>query len=318
MTARPFLAFAVLGLLGAGPALAEPPVKHAISVRERWKAGDVFTRTGEETETVKIKVLADGQSVSDRTQDRQVSYHTVGKVLEADEAGHATKTVLYFVAWSQAGRGAQDGSLSGVLVEVAGRGAARANRILSPDARVSEAAQRWLDDRYGKPAGAVDPGAKDPEDLYEPGRDVAVGETWTPDAAAIGKAFAARLPLVLDKVTTETRLEGVAEGAATVLVSLKLPLRGLQTGESSPLLAWKKGGTVEVSMRMTRTAGSAFEGTLVRESVLEGIADAQGADVDFDMVSRAEIVVRAGGTMPPIPAAPAPAAPGTPSAPGGK
>jgi hypothetical protein len=130
---------------------------------------------------------------------------------------------------------------------------------------------------------------------------VAVGETWTPDAGAIGKAFAARLPLVLDKVTTETRLEGVAEGAATVLVSLKLPLRGLQTGESSPLLAWKKGGTVEVSMRMTRTAGSAFEGTLVRESVLEGIADAQGADVDFDMVSRAEIVVRAGGTMPPIP-----------------
>jgi hypothetical protein len=124
---------------------AEPPVKHAISVRERWKAGDVFTRTGEETETVKIKVLADGQPVSDRTQDRQVSYHTVGKVLEADEAGHATKTVLYFVAWSQAGRGAQDGSLSGVLVEVAGRGAARANRILSPDAQVSEAAQRWLD-----------------------------------------------------------------------------------------------------------------------------------------------------------------------------
>ncbi len=313
MTVRPFLAVAALGLFAADAALAEPPAKHTITVRERWKAGDVFTRTGDETETVKMKVLAEEQVVSEKTQDRRTTYNTVGKVFEVDGAGHATKTIVYFVAWSHVGRAGQDGSLSGVHVEVTGRGKARTYRLLTPGAVVSEGARRWLDDRFGKPKGDVEPEGKDSDDLLEPAQPLAVGETWVADVAAIAKVLSARLPVVADKVTVEGTLESVADGIVKVVVRMKVPLRGLQAGEGSPLLEWKQGGTLETAVHATRSMSSGFEGTQVRESKLEGIADAQGADVDFDLVSRTEVVVKAGGTMPATPAAPA-----TPEAPGGK
>jgi len=303
MTVRPFLAVAALGLFAAGTAVAEPPVRHTVTVRERWKAGDVFTRTGDETETVRMKVLAEEQVVSDKTQDRRTTYNTVGRVVEVDDAGHATKLVVYFVAWSHVGRSGQDGCLSGVQIEVTGRGKARTYTVLTSDAAVSEGARRWLDDRFGRPRGDAEPEGKDSDDLLEPAGPLAVGETWAPDVAGIAKVLSARLPVVADKVTVEGTLEGVADGVAKVVVRMKVPLRGLQAGEGSPLLEWKQGGTLETTVRTARSTASGFEGTQVRESKLEGIADAQGADVDFDLVSRTEVVVKAGGTIPAIPEA---------------
>ena len=60
------------------------------------------------------------------------------------------------------------------------------------------------------------------------------------------------------------------------------------------MLAWKQGGTLETTVHSSRSTSNGFEGTQVRETKLEGIADAQGADVDFDLVSRTEVVVKAG------------------------
>lgn len=320
MIVRPFVAVAlsaaVLCLSVAGTAVAEPPVVQGISVRERWKVGDVFTRTGDESETVRMKITAEEKVVSDVTRERRTTYNTVGRVVEVDAVGHATRLVLYFVAWNHVGRGGQDGSLAGLRIEVTGRGKARAFRVLTPDVKPSEGAQRWLNDRFGRPREGAELDGKDSDDLLEPSRPLAVGETWTPDVAAIAKMLSARLPVDTDKVTAEARLEDVAGGLAKVVVRLKVPLRGLEAGEGSPMLAWKQGGTLETTVHSSRSTSNGFEGTQVRETKLEGIADAQGADVDFDLVSRTEVVVKAGGTMPPLPDVPA--EPATPGAPQGK
>ncbi len=309
MTARPVLAVAVLGLLAAGTVRAEPPARHAVPLRAHWKAGDVFTHTGEERETTRIRFLADGQLVSDRTLERQVTYNGVGRVVEVDDAGHATKTILYFLAWNRTDAGTQDGSLSGVFVEASGRGKAGTSRVLTPDAPVTAAARRWLDERFGRGRGGVDLGAGDVADLLEPAKALAVGETWTPDTAPVAGALAANLPVVTERVAALGRLEAVEGGVARASVALTIPLRGLRTGESSPLLAWKEGGTLERTLRSFRPTTGGFEGTDVQESTLTGIANAQGADVDFDQVERREVVVRAGGAMPPLPEAPRAAGP---------
>lgn len=315
MIVRPFLVVASLGLLAA-TALAEQPEKHAITLRETWKVGDAYTRTVDETESVRWKVVADGEVRQETAQDRRVTYHAVGVVLEVDAAGHATKSVLYFVAWSQEGRGARDGSLSGAHVELTGRGNARASRIVASSELVTEAARRWLDERFGTPRRAVDLGGRDPDDVYEPPLPLAVGDTWEPDAAVLAKIASASVPVIADKVVAAGKLEAVEDGMARLRVAVRLPLRGLQTSESSPLLAWKRGGILETTLHSTRPTAGGFAGALTRESHLEGVADAQGADVEFDMSVRTEVRVEAGGRMPRLPeAAPAPDAPTGPDAP---
>lgn len=306
---------AALGVVAGSAAHADEPAKpveakpafYRVLLRERWKAGDVATRTVKEVTSSSMEVKqGDAEPRVLPKTVKQTSYVAVLRCLEADAEGYATKFLLYLTAWSVEIGADRDMSLAGVHVELLGRGALRTWRILTPDAKPTESAKAWLEQNFGKITAADQTNA----DL-EPKGLVAVGATWDGDAVAIAGRIAARgMPVDVEKAKASVTLVGVEDGKARLKVALSLPTTALLLA-GGQTLPWKEGGAVEMNVDIVRPLlAGLFDATTHREQRMSGTATGDNATVTREDEVIQDIEIATGGKMPPAPeaaTAPAPA-----------
>lgn len=305
---RPAVAAAALVLVTAPAIRADDPAPattttHKVLLRERWKAGDVVTRSARESFSRNVEVHQGDGSKKLPPSERQLSYVVVAKCLEADAEGYATKTILYLTAWSIEVGPQKDSSLAGVHVELDGKGPDRTWKILTPDAAPSDAAKAWIEQFYGKKSA----GEVTYADL-EPKAEVAVGATWEGDGTAIAKRLAERgIAVDVEKSKAVCTLVGVEGATARVSVKMTFPTKelGLPNGQKLP---WKEGGVLELTLDLVRPlAAGEFDAKVRREQKYTGVADGGDGTLDWEDLGTQEIEIAAGGKMPDVPAAKAPA-----------
>lgn len=309
------IALSLLVLAPARPSRADDPKPaeakktYKVWLRERWKVGDVVTRSARETMSrgVESKRGEDAAQKSPGTE-RQTSYVVVAKCLEADPEGYATKFLLYLVAWSIESGTEKDSSLAGVEVEVHGVGADRAWRILTPDAKPSRAALAWVEQLYGPQSSG---------DLtylnLEPKGEIEVGGSWQGDAHAIAARLAGRgVAVDVEKSTAACTLLGVDGGIARLHVKMTFPTTELRLPNAQSL-PWKEGGVLELDLDVTRslTAGE-FDAKIHREQKLLGVAVGDGVTVTWEDLGAQDIEVKSGGKMPDLVTVPTPVEPNGP------
>jgi hypothetical protein len=315
----PAVAFFLAALPVAARADDPAAAAHKVVLRDRWKAGEVATLSGDE-KRVKSIVRFVGSEASKNPDDsfkenRVVDQEVVVKCVEANDEGVATKRILYFAKFSYATKGEagpeNDTSLEKVFVAVDGVGAARTLTILSPDAKPSPRAMRWLEAAHGKGetlealCGALEP--KEP---------LAVEATWKPTGEAIAAALGTdEAPIDAEKSSAEVTLTSVDGAQADSHLVVSPASKGRLVGKT--LVPWKTGGTGRLEIRTSRgLAGDAFDTTGESEESFEGAVPEKGGETRVSIQASAEWVWAKGGTMPPIPPpgaakpdAPAPDAP---------
>ena len=308
---RPVLAVAALAFAAApavraddpAPAAPAAPKTYKVLLRERWKAGDVVTRSARESSSRSVEIHAGGETQKPPTSERQTSYVVVTKCLEADADGYPTKMILYLTARSIEVGPEKDSSLSGLHIQLDGKGADRTWKILTPDAAPSDFAKGWFDQTFGKKSASDATNA----DL-EPKAEVAVGGTWEGDGVSIGKRLAERgLPVDVEKSKASGTLVGVEGTTAHVEVKMTLPTKEFNhpNGQKLP---WKEGGAYEYTVDLVRplVAGE-FDAKVKREIRWAGVAGGDEGTITWDDVTTQAYEISTGGRMPDVPAAKAPA-----------
>ena len=300
--AATLLTFAIVAAARADdPKPAEAKKTFRVLLRERWKVGDVVTRIAKETSTRNVEAKKGDEPVQKLPgSERQTSYVTVTKCLEANADGYPTKSLLYLTSWSIEAGPQRDASLTGVHIELTGLGAERTWKILTPDAKPSAVAIDWVDQFYGKKAA----GDATYNDL-EPKGEVEVGASWEGESRSIAKRLADRgLPVDVEKSKAVCTLHSVDDGKAHLEVKMSFPTTELKLpGQSFP---WKEGGVLELTLDITRPlAAGEFDARMHREQKLAGIAQGDdGVTVTWEDMGQQDIEFKAGGKMPEVPATP--------------
>ena len=301
----PFAAF-VLSAVALSPSYADDPVipTYQVTLRDRWKAGDIATLSANEKRERSI-VRFIGSKASENPDDlfrekRVVDQEVVVKCVEADAQGVPTKRVLWFASFLYVTTGEagpeKDASLEKVFVEVNGVGTGRTVTILSPDVKVSPRAMRWLEAEHGKGelidalCGALEPKAP-----------TAAEVTWKAAgdgiAAAVGSDDA---PIDVEKTSAEATLASVEGEKGVYQLVVGLATKGRLIGKS--LVPWKSGGVRKLEIRTTRAfAGDAFDATGESEEEFEGATAEKDGETRVTVKAQAEWVWAKGGTMPEIP-----------------
>lgn len=281
-----------------------PPAKatYTVLIRERWKAGDVATRTVRETVETNVEEKHGDEAAKKRPKYLKLSsYVAVLQCLEADVDGYATKLLVYLTAWSIEVGAVKDSCLAGVHVEVAGKGAERTWKILTPDFAPSKAATAWIEQNFGKIASGDATNA----DL-EPAGPVEIGATWSGNALAIAKRVAERgLPIDVEKAKASVTLLGVDGGRIHAKEVISFPMTEL-VDVNGQQFAWKEGGIVEMTVDLVRPllAGS-FDAKLHLVQHMGGVAQAQNALLTREDDLTRDIEITTGGKMPAVPTVPA-------------
>lgn len=281
---------------------ADPTVK--VVLRDRWKAGDVATLSSNE-KRVKSIVKFIGKEPSPNADDsfkesRVVDQEVIIKCLEADADGHSTKRLLYFVKYAYATTGEagpeKDASLEKVFVGVDGVGPARTLTVLSPDAKPSPRAMRWLEGAHGK--------GEMLDALYaalEPKEPIAVGATSKPTGEAIAAALGSDdAPIDAETSSADVTLASVDGEKADLHLVVVAQSKGRLIGKA--LVSWSSGGASRFDLQLTRAlAADAFDTTGESEDEFEGATAEKGGETRVSIKSRAEWVLAKGGSMPEIP-----------------
>lgn len=291
------LSLAAFATIGARAVLAEDAPTYTIPTRTTWKVGDVVTRVETEKESQSQKVTMGEQVLQEGSNLVQTSFEAVLSVQEVNGEGEYTKALVFFKQWKREAGKDVDESLTGAHVEVTGAGATRSAKVVTPDHKISVEAAQWLDNELGK--GSGDHEAKG-DAVFNPGKPVAVGETWNPDMAKVREMFGSdgKLKFVDDRCTAAITLVSVEDKVATFKVEFDLQTAPLETPGGK--LEWTEGGVFVIRMNVKKAleAGIHADGGEMRAQ-LKGKASGQGGvmlDLDVDVQKTG--TVTAGGEMP--------------------
>lgn len=291
------LSLAAFATFGVRSVLAEDAPTYTVPTHTTWKVGDVVTRAETEKESQSQKVTMGEQTLQEGSNVVETSFEAVMTVQEVNAEGDFTKALVYFKSWKRASAKDADESLTGAHVEVTGAKAARTAKVVTPDHTISPDAAQWLDNELGK--GAADRDDKGNE-MFNPGKPVAVGETWHPDIAKVRETFGSdgKLKFVEDKCTAAITLVSVEDKVATFKVEFDLQTAPLETPGGK--LEWSEGGMFVIRMTVKKAldAGVHTEGGEMRAQ-LKGKAAGQGGVVlDLDVDVQKTGGVTTGGEMP--------------------
>lgn len=289
------MTFAVLVGASSG-ALAGDAKTYSVHLRDRWKAGDVVTRTGATTERQAVTVTAaNGKVVKDQTTDTQTTFVRVEKCVEADAQGHLVKALVHFLRWSQVAGAKKDESLTGVTLELSGRGGTRTWKAVSDVGKPSAVATAWIGAQPGL-ASDDDVG----NELMENKTPVAVGQTWVPDRAAYFAELSKGMALDAEKSEITMKLEAVDGSEATVLMTLAVASKGLPDTSSGTLYPWLEGGTWTFGVRWIRNLddGVGAGRSTGDVAVLGVIQTPSGAKLRYDKKIHSETTLKPGGEIP--------------------
>jgi hypothetical protein len=250
------LSLAAFATIGARAVLAEDAPTHTLPKKTTWKVGDVVTRAETEKTVQSQKVTVNAQVVQEGGTTVETSFEAVMVVNEVNDEGDFTKALAYFKHWKRTAGEDVDESLTGAHVEVTGAGATRSAKVVTPEHKISVDAAQWLDNELGKGAGDREGKANE---VFNPGKPVAVGETWNPDLAKVTAMFGSegKLKFVEEKCTAALTLASVDAKVATIKLEFDLPTAPLETPGGK--LEWSEGGVFVI--RATSRRASTRAGT---------------------------------------------------------
>lgn len=292
----PVAAFAACAL-SAAAVHADEPAARPVTLRSRWKADDVISRTSTSTETLGIAQVKDGQVQGQmHKEDKETRYELVAKCTAADASGHWTDGALYFASWSLTTAEGKDECLSKVHVRLTGFGPKAETTILTAGAEVSEAAKAWLTSEFG--AGSTNDALLA---VLEPKGPVAVDATWDVTGGDLVGAVGNEVQLDPAKSGAKLGLVKSEGGLDTIHGKVVMQLAGLPAGEGGRLLPWKDDkGAIELAFVHVKKEGT-HEATTEMEAEGEGIADAGDSEIHFATKQTQKVVTKVGGTMPDLP-----------------
>jgi hypothetical protein len=280
----------------ASAARAEDPVRHTLPVHEVWKVGETSTAKGGQTTTQKVTVKGeDGSEMpGSRDVEDRVEYEMVTKVLEVDDKGRPTRWQAHFVSWSRKVGDETDASLSGVTVEVTGRGSARAVKVVGSAKTPSDSAAGWLEQQLGPRAGE----REERREALVPTKPVVVGESWEVEPAKLVAIFSnPNQRYAPEKSTGKVTLVSVQDGIGELRFEASLQSAALQTPMGP--MDWAEGGALVVDTRFTRAIDPArHESRNATKARLSGKAAPPGVSVEVDIRSDLDVTVQAGGALP--------------------
>lgn len=271
---------------------------YTLPSKETWKVGDAVTRIETQKQVQKQTVTAGGQVVQQGDETVATAFEGVLEVKEVNAAGEYTHAVAFIKSWRQTKGDAVDESLTGAHVELRGAGSARTAKILTPGLEPSEDAAKWLDEELGTKAGSKQGKA---DDVFNPGRPVAVGESWNPDMAKVAALFGGDdgEGLTFDRAasTAKLTLKEVVGDLATIAIEFDLKVSPISTPAGE--LPWKEGGlmTVRAEMRKSLTASN-HVGSAKMKAELVGKAGNEQFDLALDVQIDNTGEMKAGGKVP--------------------
>jgi hypothetical protein len=303
---RPLLLAAAAALLAgvASRGAAADDAKATVRVRGRWKAGDVVTRTSKTVAHTNVDVMNGETKVYELRAPKTLVTERVERCLEADADGRRTKALVHVKEWTLSLSETKDDSLTGVTIEVVSTATGSTWKQVG-DKGLSKDASAWLDDNYG----ATDFADRRYEAL-EPGRAVAVGESWKADPAKIAASFSPKQSIDVEKAQATVKLAALKDGVASLETDLVLPTKHFKNPRLKTEDPWIEGGVITIHVASTHPAGGAAAGLSWHQTVaMKGVAQSQFGEMHIEFGQEDEVATRAGGTIPEpaAPSAPAPA-----------
>ena len=292
------LPLAVLSL--AAPVRGDDaPKTHTVVLRTHWTTGAVVSVTNREAKVQAVLKVVDGKEVEAEgfgKEQSSVEHAVVIKCLEADAEGHSLKSILHFSKYESRKGEVSDTSLTGVHVEVAGKDRARAVKVVTPGAEVSQEAIAWLDQNYGN-------GDKGDTlmTLLEPKEPQAAGAVWKVPGEDVVRALDdGKVPLDVSKVKAEAELVSVAGEKATYRIAMEMGLAGLPVGPGV-VLPWKDGGVGKIGATFVRgLAADVLDASVEKHDQIDGIAVAGDFEIHFAIKGTETSTITKGGVMPEV------------------
>lgn len=279
---------------------AEPTRDAPLAYRPNvWKVGDLVTTTGtfKQFEDI-VATGADGAAKPLNSNDQDIATRWIEKVAAVDADGRRTRYLVHFAEWLRTNGDTRDQSLAGVSIAVTGHGGTRAWSYVGARAEQTrtEAAERWLDERYG-------PNPIDDEEarrLMLPPRPTAVGATWTPDVAGLIIGFR-KEGMVIDreKSIASATFESLRDGLAALRFTATLPVSRVP-GLSGPRTTWMRPLTFVINGEMTvpLTGRLRIEPSIEQHVVVSGEAKTAEATVRLDVRQDETLRSSEGGDFP--------------------
>ena len=180
--------------------------KYAYRSREHWPVGETVVVEDVSDTTFSMSVTdADGKVVESNEETMASRSRFTRTCLEADASGALVRSRVAVTEWSQTANGIVDRSLEGCTLEV------RAGRwtFTSGGGDLSDAAKHWLEVAFGP----GDPAHTKAVTATDPGRTIAVGESWEVPSAEFVREITPgsdERPVTPVGPTPELRLELVA------------------------------------------------------------------------------------------------------------
>lgn len=311
---RPWLlATALLGLAPLPVLRAEDAATYPLDTwRVTWRAGDRATVHAEETVRGTIDVTAPnpetGEVGTQKTEMSQKDVFTfVVECLEADAKGDPLRSRVFVREWSHTetrkqGDMEQGGdpntSLKGVHLEVVAKDGAHAYTVLTPGAKPSDEAVKWLEKKFGK--HAKERSGLDLDRLGRPAAPVKVGDSWAGDPTQLDLEGG----VDAEHSTVKLTLAEVKDGRMRLPVQMRVRLLAFPLGEGASELPFTEGGAFEADAVITHSmAPGTFDSTGQFKGSMTGTAAQEGAltlkiDLRFQMQGES----RTGGELPPVPA----------------
>jgi hypothetical protein len=291
----PLLAVLAAGLCAPG-VFADDAKTFTIPVHETWKVGDLVTHHDVDRQTLTIK-LADGTVVQKKNE--LVEWTGVVKAEEVAADGQYSKALVYIEKWSRQEDDAADTSLANVHVRITGAPKARTVAVVTPGAKPSEAATKWLKQEFAKENEG------DSDAAMNPNKPVSIGQSWSPDLTVLMKAMASGdsgMTIVPEKSKATITLTAVEEDIAAMTFDIALQTGPLATPQGK--MEWTEGGVFEMKAETHkalkpgdhREAGKMTGG-------LKGTLSAGGQSLSFDMAMEKASLSDAGESIPDVPAA---------------
>jgi hypothetical protein len=295
---------------------AQEPATYALKPTKAYEVGDLFTETETVDKSEKVVVTVMGEVVQNKDEQTKIAYTRITKVLAVDDKGKRTKTHLYFAKFSHAAGGFDDDTLTGKVIEFVKQADGRSSwRHHAGEGAIGPAATKWLDKKYK--SGKVTKPKSDVDDIMSPPQPVAVGESWTPNLAALIENMG--LPISEDKATATCSLEGIENRDGVELARVKFeatfPLDKFPGGPAMEV-PWTKGGTMTFTMKAVMpTKARIAAGEKSGGYALDGEAEMQGALVNLSIKEENTEVRTLTGAIPDLPLIPVQADPAPPVVP---
>ena len=225
---------------GLSVARADEPKTYALDVKPAYKVGETWTITVHDQSHNDTKVAGpDGTVVFASDETDLVELTEIHQVVAVADDGSLAKEVIYFAKWKRLKGGQSVSDLAGTHLEVTGKGATRAWKLLTPEHALSDETKTWVEKKYGKDD------KPDFGDTMKPSKAIAIGESWDVEPSKVVSAMGNEMKVDAAKSSVQATLKSVDGDLATVRFVIKLQAVSFPAGPGAEMKVLE-GGMFEI------------------------------------------------------------------------